>query len=58
MLGVNNIVDGIDTTKHIVYELKPYNKRNIRRGIKQLNRYQDALLKENKGFYSMVLVLY
>ena len=28
--------------KNIIYELKPYNPRNIRRGIKQLEKYKVA----------------
>ena len=27
----------------IIYELKPYNKRNIRQGINQLYRYQNVI---------------
>jgi RHS repeat-associated protein len=53
-----NIADGIDKGAKIVYELKPYNKRNIRKGIKQLYRYREALENAGEGVYSMVLVLY
>lgn len=53
-----NKVDGIDKTAKIVYELKPYNKRNIKKGIKQLYRYQQAILEKTNEIYKMVLVLY
>ena len=53
-----NKVDGLNDTLHIVYELKPYNGRNMRKGIKQLVRYKDALIAEGFGVYKMVLVLY
>ena len=53
-----NRVDGIDDGLKIIYELKPYNKRSIRNGIKQLYRYQEAALEKYKSLYRMVLVLY
>ena len=53
-----NRVDGIDDTLKIIYELKPYNKRNIRKGIKQLYRYQKVALQEYGSIYKMILVLY
>lgn len=53
-----NKVDGIDDTLKIIYELKPYNKRSIRKGIKQLYRYQNAVFEEFGYIYKMVLVVY
>ena len=53
-----NRVDGIDTLLGVVYELKPYNKRSIKKGIQQLRRYQGVLLQEQGVLYKMVLVLY
>jgi hypothetical protein len=53
-----NRVDGIDDTLKIIYELKPYNPRSIRQGIKQLKRYQNAAYTECGEIYRMVLVLY
>ncbi len=57
-INAHNIADGIDDVMMLVYELKPYNKRSIRQGIKQLNRYRKALIKEGYGVYKMVLVVY
>ena len=53
-----NKVDGLDKTLNIVYELKPYNIRSIKKGIKQLYRYQKAIFSEMGEIYKMVLVLY
>ncbi len=36
-------VDGLDPVKKIVYELKPNNRRAIKRGYKQLERYVNIL---------------
>lgn len=57
-INKSNIADGIDTINDIVFELKPYNIKSIKKGIKQLYRYRDALIEEGYGFYKMVLVLY
>ena len=32
--------DFVDFLNHIIYELKPYNPRGVRNGIKQLERYK------------------
>ena len=53
-----NKVDGIDRSLKIIYELKPYNKISIRRGIKQLYRYQKAVFESTGELYRLVLVLY
>ena len=37
-----------------VFELKPYNIRNARKGVKQILNYNDAL----GGGYKMIIVLY
>ena len=57
-LNALNKVDGIDHASRIIYELKPYNRRNFRNGVKQLRRYRDAALQKYDSLYSMVLVLY
>ncbi len=46
--------DYVDIDNKIIYELKPMNPRSINRGIKQLQRYNEAL----GGGYSLVLELY
>ena len=53
-----NIVDGIDETAKIIYELKPNNPRSIKQGIRQLYRYQNAAFEKYGEMYRMVLVLY
>ena len=53
-----NKVDGINDALKVIYELKPYNKRGIKKGIKQLYRYRDELIKAGEGLYKMILVLY
>ena len=35
--------DYVDKTRKIIYELKPINKRNVKKGIKQLMRYWEEL---------------
>ena len=35
--------DYVDKTRKIIYELKPMNKRNVKKGIKQLMRYWEEL---------------
>ena len=57
-INMFNRVDGINDTAKIIYELKPFNKRNIRKGIKQLKRYRKAALQKYGFTYSMILVLY
>ena len=58
MIDIHNRVDGIDDALRLVYELKPYNKRSIRQGIKQLYRYQKAIYKKIGVMYDMILVVY
>jgi hypothetical protein len=38
-------MDGYDRKKKVIYELKPNNKRAVKRGIKQLNRYVNEANK-------------
>ncbi len=47
-------VDGLNELTNTVFELKPYNIRNARKGVKQILNYNDAL----GGGYKMVIVLY
>ena len=35
--------DYVDKSRKIIYELKPMNKRNVKKGIKQLMRYWEEL---------------
>ena len=58
VIDIHNRVDGIDDTLKLVYELKPYNKRSIRQGIKQLYRYQKVIYKKTGAIYNMILVVY
>ena len=58
VIDIHNRVDGIDDALRLVYELKPYNKRSIRQGIKQLYRYQKAIYKKIGVMYDMILVVY
>ena len=46
--------DYVDKTRKIIYELKPMNKRNVKKGIKQLMRYREELGDE----FEMILELY
>ena len=46
--------DYVDKTRKIIYELKPMNKRNVKKGIKQLMRYWEELGHE----FEMILELY
>ncbi len=50
----SNRFDFLDEANKIIYELKTFNSRNLRGGIKQLQRYNDAM----GGGYSMVLEFY
>ena len=47
-------VDGLNKLTNTVFELKPYNIRNARKGVKQILNYNDAL----GGGYKMIIVLY
>ena len=47
-------VELLDKTRKIIYELKPMNKRNVKKGIKQLMRYWEELGHE----FEMILELY
>ena len=47
-------LDYVDKTRKIIYELKPMNKRNVKKGIKQLMRYWEELGHE----FEMILELY
>ena len=47
-------VELLDKTRKIIYELKPMNKRNVKKGIKQLMRYWEELGDE----FEMILELY
>ncbi len=57
-LGKAGRADAVDFLNHIVYELKPNSKNAIRKGIKQLNRYVDALEKTYGGNWIKILVTY
>jgi hypothetical protein len=46
--------DGLDPFTNSLFELKPYNKRNVRKGIKQIIQYNNAM----GGGYKMIIVLY
>ena len=51
--------DAVDLDNHIVYELKPNNPRAIRKGLKQLDRYEEGLRKTVCNTeWKKVLVLY
>ena len=41
-----------------LYELKPYNARNIRKAVKQLATYKEELIKAGEKVSKLVLVLY
>ena len=47
-------VDGLDDALQTIFELKPYNRRNIRKGVKQIVNYKSLF----GGGYKMVIVLY
>ena len=47
-------VDGLDRITHVIYELKPYNSANLRKGVKQILNYKDKL----GTAYKMVIVFY
>ena len=51
--------DFIDLNNQIIYELKPYNPRSIKQGLKQLERYEKVLKKQGAdGEWKHVLDLY
>lgn len=52
--GTRLRVDGLDDVAKRVYELKPYNRRNLRQGVKQILNYNDKL----GGCYEMIIVFY
>ncbi|MBR7162722.1 MAG: hypothetical protein IKD35_01980 [Clostridia bacterium] len=45
--------DGLDKLSKTIFELKPYNKRSARRGIKQILNYDKAL-----GGYTKYIIFY
>ncbi|MGV3242990.1 hypothetical protein [Streptococcus suis] len=51
-------VDFIDFENNIVYELKPNNKNQIRKGDKQLQGYIDELISETGEQWTGVLDTY
>jgi RHS repeat-associated protein len=46
--------DGLDPVTNTLFELKPFNKRNVRKGVKQIIQYNNAM----GGGYKMIIVLY
>lgn len=52
--GTRLRVDGINEITKTIYELKPFNRRNIRKGVKQITNYNELL----GGGYKMIIVLY
>ena len=51
--------DFIDLNNQIIYELKPYNPRSIKQGLKQLDMYEKVLKEQgSKGEWKHVLDLY
>lgn len=57
-LGSAGRADCVDFMNHIVYEMKPDNPRAIARGIKQLQRYKEALEGAGTAIYNCRLALY
>ena len=51
-------VDGIEVAQKLVFELKPYNRRGLKRGVVQLVNYQKALKGLYQKNFDMFLVLY
>ena len=47
-------LDGHDSSINTIYELKPYNKRNIRKGVRQISGYNKLM----GGGNTMIIVLY
>ena len=47
-------LDGINDITNTIYELKPYNRANLRKGVRQILNYNDKL----GGSYKMMIVFY
>ena len=47
-------LDGINDITKTIYELKPYNRANLRKGVRQILNYNDKL----GGSYKMMIVFY
>ena len=47
-------LDGINDITNTIYELKPYNRANLRKGVRQILNYNDKL----GGSYKMIIVFY
>ena len=47
-------VDGINPLTKTIYELKPFNKRGIKKSVKQISNYNDLL----GGGFKMIIVVY
>jgi hypothetical protein len=57
--GVKGIrPDFVDFGTKTIYELKPYNPRNIQQGWKQLNKYQNLFQQQYGGNWNIVLDFY
>lgn len=54
IMGTRLRIDGLNELTNTVFELKPYNIRNARKGVKQILNYNDVL----GGGYKMVIVFY
>ena len=54
IMGTRLRVDRLNELTNTVFELKPYNIQNARKGVKQILNYNDVL----GGGYKMVIVLY
>ena len=46
--------DGLDVVSKTIYELKPYNRVNLRKGVKQILNYNDKLGES----FRMIIVFY
>ena len=47
-------VDGLNDISRTIYELKPYNRANLRKGVKQILNYNVKL----SGSHKMIIVFY
>ena len=56
--GAPGYTDAYNSVTNTIYELKPNNARSIRMGIKQLHRYEKALLPDLHYSLKLVLVVY
>ncbi len=54
IFGTRLRADGLNDVMKTIFELKPYNIRNARKGVKQILKYNDAL----GGGYKMIIVFY